>query len=143
MGNPADPYDDGILSATEISRLWLNARLVVLSACNTARYELGQATRGVQDLQAAFTIAGVPSLLGSLWQVDSLTTQDIVTGFFTRWRSSKGIGAGEALAEATREFIGRADALHQHPYFWAAFIVAGDGIVRGQQGGKTQTTVRA
>ena len=138
MGNPADPYDDGILSASEISRLSLNARLVVLSACNTARYELGQASRGVQDLQAAFTIAGVPSLLGSLWPINSLTTQEIVTGFFNRWRSSKGIGAGQALAEATREFIGRADALHQHPYFWAAFMIAGDGIVRGQESAKAR-----
>ena len=36
-GSSAVSFDDGILSASEISRLSLRARLVVLSACNSAR----------------------------------------------------------------------------------------------------------
>src|SRR5262249_19500104 len=37
-----DESNDGLLTATEIADLSLNAHLAVLSACNTARYDLGQ-----------------------------------------------------------------------------------------------------
>ena len=69
-GSGADRLDDGLLTADEISRLSLNARLVVLSACNTAKYDVTQASLGVQDLQSAFTVAGAPTLLASLWPVE-------------------------------------------------------------------------
>ena len=126
-----DKSTDGVLTATEISRLSLNARLVVLSACNTARYEMARAGPGVQDLQAAFTVAGVPTLLASLWPVDSTAARDLVTGFVDAWRSPNTRGAADALARATRTFLDTADAMHQHPRFWAPFVVLGNGDVRG------------
>jgi hypothetical protein len=55
-----DPSDDGLLTASEIADLSLNADVVVLSACNTARYELGQFGVEVQGMATAFAIAGVP-----------------------------------------------------------------------------------
>ena len=57
--NAGDAADDGLLTASEIAHLSLNARLVVLSACNTAKLGLATATSGVQDLQTAFTVAGL------------------------------------------------------------------------------------
>jgi CHAT domain-containing protein len=121
---------DGLLTASKISRLSLNARLVVLSACNTARYDIAQASLGVQDLQAAFTVAGAPTLLASLWPVESATARKLTIGFFTQWRSPQ-TGAADALARATRAFLDTADPAHQHPRFWAPFVVAGNGGVRG------------
>ena len=131
-GTADDKLDDGLLSASEIARLSLNARLVVLSACNTARYEMVQASRGVQDLQAAFTVAGASTLVASLWPIESVTARDVSAGFFTEWRSGKR-GAAESLALATRAYLARADAAHQHPRFWAPFVVIGDGAVRNIQ----------
>jgi CHAT domain-containing protein len=131
-GTADDKFDDGVLSASEIARLSLNASLVVLSACNTAKYEMVQASRGVQDLQAAFTIAGTPTLVASLWPIESATARDIAEGFFTEWRSGKR-GAAESLAAATRTYLARTDAAHQHPRFWAPFVVVGDGAVRNAE----------
>ncbi len=135
-GDAADSFNDGLLSASEISRLALNARLVVLSACNTAKYDIAQASLGVQDLQAAFTVAGTPTLLASLWPVESASARDIVVGFLQEWRSPQTNGAADALARATRAYLAKADAPHQHPRFWAPFVVVGNGAVRGAPRGQ-------
>lgn len=126
-GNPEDRDDDGLLGASEIERLLLNARLVVLSACNTAKYSVSQATLGVHDLYAAFTVAGVPTVLASLWSVESATARDLVVDFFRDWRPDVSRGAAVSLAGATRRFLAHADIAHQHPRFWAAFVVVGYG----------------
>ncbi len=125
-----DPFDDGLLSVSEISRLSLNARLIVLSACNTAKYDLSQAGMGIQDFQTAFTIAGTPTVLAALWSIDSQTASDIVTNFFAAWRATDGATAANPLALATRQFLKQADEPHQHPRFWAAFQVAGLGSIQ-------------
>jgi CHAT domain-containing protein len=57
-GEPNDPYNDGLLTASEIAKFSINARLVILSACNSAKYDANQATLGIHDLQTAFTVAG-------------------------------------------------------------------------------------
>jgi CHAT domain-containing protein len=129
--NAEDPSDDGVLTVSEIAQLSLNARLVVLSACNTAKLSMATATSGVQDLQTAFTVAGAPTLLASLWPLDSATARDVVVRFFAEWRTPQGGGAAEALAHATRAYLAAADAPHQHPRFWASFVVLGNGDVRG------------
>jgi hypothetical protein len=130
-GTVDDKFDDGLLSAAEISRLSLNARLIILSACNTAKYDVTQASRSVQDLQAAFTVAGAPTLLASLWPVDSLATKELVTGFLAEWRARDSKGAADALARAMRGFLERSDTLLRHPSFWAPFVVVGNGGVVG------------
>jgi CHAT domain-containing protein len=125
-----DASRDGLLLASEIFDLSLNARLIVLSACNTARYDVALASLAAQDLHTAFTVAGVPTLLVSLWPLDSTTARDLVVRFFKEWRSPQADGAADALARATRAFLDSADGPHQHPRFWAPFVVAGNGGVR-------------
>ena len=125
-----DASGDGLLLASEIFDLSLNARLVVLSACNTARYDIAKASLAAQDLHTAFTVAGVPTLLVSLWPLDSATARDLVVRFFEEWRSPQAAGAADALARATRAYLDGADAPHQHPRFWAPFVVTGNGGVR-------------
>jgi CHAT domain-containing protein len=136
----SDAFDDGILSASEISRLSLRARLVVLSACNSAKYNQQQANLGVHDLQAAFTVAGTPTILATLWSVETNTSADLMTHFFENWRSQKGVGAAQALAQSIRSFLDRSDVAHQHPRFWAAFEIFGNGAVMGA---RTQREVPA
>jgi hypothetical protein len=138
-GISSDPFDDGLLSVSELSRLTLGARLIVLSACNTAKYDLKQAGIGILDFQTAFTIAGAPTLLAALWSIDSGTARDIVIEFFREWRSTASPFAADALAAATRTYLAAADAPHQHPRFWAAFQIAGYGRVHGAPGGPDRT----
>lgn len=126
-----DPSKDGLLTVSELSRMNFGARLVVLSACNTAKYDLTQAGIGIQDFQTAFMIGGAPTVLAALWPIESITARDLVTQFFRQWRSPAVPYAADALATATRMYLASADAAHQHPRFWAAFQIAGYGHVRG------------
>ncbi len=69
---------DGALTESEIRGLWLNARLVILSACKTAA---GQATDrdGVEGLAAAFLHAGARRVMASHWPVNSDAAVELVT----------------------------------------------------------------
>ena len=69
---PAIPteQDDGLLTASEIAQLELDADLVILSACNTAAgKEVG--AKGFSGLAKSFFYAGARSLLVSHWPVES------------------------------------------------------------------------
>jgi CHAT domain-containing protein len=65
---PTD-FDNGLLQASEIAQLKLNADWVVLSACNTAAEEKPGA-EALSGLARAFFYAGGRSLIVSNWQID-------------------------------------------------------------------------
>ncbi len=123
-----DSQDDGILEASEIADLTLNARIVVLSACNTVHFDYDEFNQGVGGLTTAFAAAGVPSAIVTLWAVDSITTTGVVTETFRNLGASGTTAPAQALASAQRRFLssnlGRPQA---HPRFWAPFVVFGDG----------------
>lgn len=113
--------EDGLLTALEAVGLDLwGTELVVLSACETG---VGKVTTGdgVYGLRRAFTIAGVESLVMSLWQVDDAATRDLMIGFYKRLAS--GVGRAEALRRIKLRML--ADDRYAHPYYWASFIHAG------------------
>ena len=64
------PEDDGLLRASEVTQLKLNADFVVLSACNTAAADGTPGAEGLSGLAKAFFYAGARSLLVSHWPVD-------------------------------------------------------------------------
>ncbi|CAN7535150.1 CHAT domain-containing protein [Phenylobacterium sp. LjRoot164] len=123
-----DPFDDGLLTASEIADLNLGARFVALSACNTANYDVAQMAGELPALASAFAVAGVPSTLGSLWAVDSQTTKEVVATTFATLRTEHGESPALALAQAQRTFLAAPPArAYLHPRFWAPLIVLGDG----------------
>jgi CHAT domain-containing protein len=65
--------DDGLLTASEVAMLKLNADFVVLSACNTAAGDKPGA-EALSGLARAFFYAGAKSLVVSHWEVDSDAT---------------------------------------------------------------------
>ncbi|MFT3698367.1 MAG: CHAT domain-containing protein [Kofleriaceae bacterium] len=114
--------EDGILTSMEASGLDLwGTKLVVLSACDTGN---GTVTNGegVYGLRRALVIAGAEGLVMSLWQVDDFATRDLMAGYYARLKAGK--PRSDALRDIQREIA--AKPKYAHPYYWAAFVAAGD-----------------
>lgn len=111
-------WEDGILTSQEISELNLTQTdLVVLSACETALGEI-KGSEGVFGLQRAFKMAGVKSMIVSLWKVDDSATSQMMQSFYKYWLG------GMSKHEAFKKAQGEIRALHPNdPYFWAAFVL--------------------
>lgn len=109
--------EDSILTAAEISNLNLSStKMVVLSACETGLGEI-QNNEGVFGLQRAFKLAGVQSLIMSLWKVDDKATMLLMNTFYTNW-----IG-GMKKHEAFNKAINVIRQKYKSPYYWAAFVM--------------------
>jgi CHAT domain-containing protein len=122
-GSAASTANDGLLTASEIAALKLNADLVVLSACNTAA---GGGTRmgggALEGLADSFFAAGARAVIASHWEVPSAATQKLMTGVFTRYATSHDLA--EALRQSQLALIG--NPATAHPFNWAAFTLIGD-----------------
>lgn len=122
--------DDGMLRVNEILDLPLKADLVTLSACNTALGSGYFTELPIGDefvaLNRAFLTAGSASVMATLWQVDDRASFSMMKQFYRRLNESQdGSGAAGALAYAQRAHR-RSGALG-HPYYWAAYVVIGQG----------------
>ena len=85
----ASETDDGLLTASEVTELKLDADWVVLSACNTAAGgEKGDA-EALSGLARAFFYAGARALLVSHWYVDSQAAVKITTGAFAELKRDR------------------------------------------------------
>ncbi|MBW1947822.1 MAG: CHAT domain-containing protein, partial [Deltaproteobacteria bacterium] len=112
--------DDGFLTMSEVLDLKLNADMVVLSACLTGRGQVMEG-EGVINFARAFQQAGARSVVVSLWEVASQETKDFMTHFYGHLKNGR--SRSEALRLA-RQYI---KAKHPNPFFWAAFILHGEG----------------
>jgi CHAT domain-containing protein len=125
-GGAASTNTDGLLTASEIAALKLNADLVVLSACNTASGGGGKFGGGaLEGLADAFFDAGARAVLASHWQVPSAATVTLMTGLFRRMGADRTRGLAQALRESQLALIARPETAH--PFNWAAFTLIGDG----------------
>ncbi len=114
------PGDAGALTAARLlDELKLrHTRLVVLSSCNSAGgYPVGRG--GVAPLVRPLIAAGVPAVIGSLWNVEDATTPDLLVSFHDAWRS------GDDAATALRHAQLAAIAKDTSPLVWAPFQVTG------------------
>ena len=124
-----DILNDGLLTASQIATLPLRARLVVLSACNSARYEPSVIDSGIQGLSTSFAIAGVPSMIAALWPVESALARNLIIDTFRTARGGNAAVA-DAMAMAVRRHLdGPTPRPLLHPRFWAALVVLGDGSI--------------
>jgi CHAT domain-containing protein len=111
--------NDGLLSAGEITNMKLQADLVVLSACSTGKGDI--TGDGVIGLSRSLSLAGVPSVIVSLWDVNDASTAMLMTEFYREWRSGK-LDKAQALRQAmltTRKSF-------KQPWNWAAFNLIGE-----------------
>lgn len=123
----ASAEDDGILNASEIAGLRLDADWVILSACNTAAADGEPGAEALSGLARAFFYAGSRALLVSHWAVASEAAQKLTTGTFAAIAREPGIGRAEGLRRAMAAMIEREEAYMAHPLFWAPFVVVGEG----------------
>ena len=128
----ATEEDDGLLTASEVTQLKLDADWVVLSACNTAAAgEKGDA-EALSGLARAFFYAGARALLVSHWYVDSRAAVELTTGAFAELKRDPAIGRAEALRRsilAAMNDKGRPQTwtAAAHPAVWAPFVIVGEG----------------
>ena len=113
--------DDGLLRASEISRLDISADWVILSACNTAMGDSDVAP-GFTGLARAFLYAGADSLLVSHWPV-----RDDAAAFLTV-NTVKNTQAGKtkpaALQSAILDLMSGPEIPNaSHPAVWAPFVL--------------------
>jgi CHAT domain-containing protein len=140
------------LEVREIFGMDLQASLVVLSACETG---LGKLSSGDElvGLTRAFIYAGTPSVVASLWKVEDSSTAALMASFYKNLKTMSKVDSlrqaqlqlirGEARSDLlARRGIGGVGKLGEtpgaqpsapssvstsHPYFWAPFILVGDG----------------
>jgi CHAT domain-containing protein len=125
--NADNAAEDGLLEAWEIMKLDLNAEMVVMSACQTARGRVG-AGEGMVGMTWALFNAGVPSAVVSQWKVDSARTTELMVEFHKNLLRHRADGRAamsksEALREASLKVL---RGPFNHPAYWAGFILIGD-----------------
>ncbi|HKS41673.1 MAG TPA: CHAT domain-containing protein [Blastocatellia bacterium] len=116
------PNNNGLLYLDDIYGMSLpRTRLVILSACESG---LGQYYRGegIVSLVRPFLALKVPTVIASLWSVDSQATAELMIDFH-RERKAKNFEAGDALRNAQRNMA--KGSSYPHPYYWAPFIMVG------------------
>ena len=119
-----DNGTDTKMYVEELYGLHLNADLAVLSACNTGKGKLNAST-GMVSMNRAFTLAGVPSTLSSLWEVPDKVTQTIMIDFYTFLKN--GESKTNALRKAKLNYLKNTDdANFKKPFYWAGFVLHGD-----------------
>ncbi|BAO77700.1 CHAT domain-containing protein [Winogradskyella sp. PG-2] len=110
--------EDGILTAMEIANLDLsNTSIVVLSACETGLGDIN-GSEGVYGLQRAFKMAGVDTLIMSLWQVPDKETAIFMETLYKNWTKNNTIRA--AFIETQRNLSRK---YKDDPFKWAAFVL--------------------
>jgi CHAT domain-containing protein len=148
--------EDGKLEVREIFGMDLKANLVVLSGCETGLGKLSRGDELV-GLTRAFIYAGTPSVVASLWKVDDSSTAQLMAEFYRNLKTMTKVEALRQAQLQLIRGQGRSDLFARrgvggitkftttqgvkptsgdaaspfvstsHPYFWAPFILVGDG----------------
>jgi len=118
-----DPAKNGLLNTTDIYNFKLNAKLTVLSACNTGTGLLKKG-EGIMSLARGFLYAGCPSIIMSLWEVEDESGTQIMTSFYKNIK--KGKTKDEALRSAKLEYLESVNSRRAHPHYWLGFVSIGD-----------------
>ncbi len=115
---------DNVLNTNDLYLAGLQARLAVLSACESGVGVVNKG-EGVFSIARGFALVGVPSIVMSLWKVNDNTTSRLMTGMYTEFIEG-GSNINESLRNAKLSYLNEGDEYSGHPYYWAAFLQLGD-----------------
>ncbi|HXV12570.1 MAG TPA: CHAT domain-containing protein, partial [Candidatus Krumholzibacteria bacterium] len=113
--------EDGYFRTLEIIATPTRSRLVVMSACESARGKVSRG-EGVVGLSRAFLASGAGSVVASLWAVSDESTAELMKAFYERMLGKKR-PASRALNEARLALI--ETEKYSHPFYWSPFVVTG------------------
>ncbi len=135
--------EDGFLTANEVAKLGLHARLTVLSACNTGNGEYFDG-EGLMGMGRAFLLAGSDRVVVSLWPVESFSTQRLMELFYARmsqgepedralWQAQRDLrsegasqdGAARGIATKTPRpgVVSAGTGPYANPFYWSPFVL--------------------
>jgi CHAT domain-containing protein/tetratricopeptide (TPR) repeat protein len=115
--------DSGFVSPGDLAALRLDADLVVLSACRTARGVVVEG-EGVLGLTGPLLQAGARSVVATRWQIGDRAAVALVKSFYDAL--ARGLPVGDALHAAKLEALERGGGRND----WAVFTAVGDPLVR-------------
>lgn len=118
--------DNGLLTASAVAQLKVNADWVVLSACNTASSD-GVGAEALSGLARAFIYAGARSLVVSNWDVSDQASAALMSNLFEISSKNPKLSHGEAMQLAMLRLLASAKTdAEAHPRIWAPFMVVGE-----------------
>lgn len=113
--------DDTLLSAETLEKVNLrHLRLVVLAACSTAGPQSSDVLRR-QNITGAFLQSGVRDVVSSEWDVDSVTTRELMNRFYISLQNDSPIARSMQKSKWSLMSASKTS----HPFYWAAFEVFG------------------
>ena len=119
--------DDYLLEMSDISKVQLQAKLVVLSCCHSARGQIK--AEGVVGIARAFLGSGARSVLVALWALEDIATKQFMSCFY--YHLVRGESASESLRKAMKwmrdETSFRGDSFTKVSE-WAPFMLIGDNV---------------
>ena len=115
------PEDDYLLKISDISKVKVRAKLVVLSCCHSGRGQIR--AEGVVGIARAFLGAGARSVLVALWALEENATKKLMSRFYENL--VRGESASASLHAAMKW-------MRDHGFTkvsrWAPFMLIGDDV---------------
>jgi len=114
--------DDGKshnLYARDIATTRLHARLVTISACDSAGNRI-YSSEGLVGLSWAFLRAGAQKVIAALWEVNDASTPQLMDRMYAA--IAAGEEPGPALRAAKLSLL-RSESVYSRPYYWAPFVL--------------------
>jgi CHAT domain-containing protein len=99
--------------------------LVTLSACETERGKIVRG-EGVEGFSRALLAAGASAAVTTMWDVADRPGAELMTQFY--YALGRGAPPAAALRQAKLTFL-HSQLPWAHPYFWAGYVLTGDGGV--------------
>ena len=124
FSNPdkATSNQDYSIFAYQLYLIPFQTQLMILAGCETGlgKISLGE---GNLSLSRAFSTAGCPSTVMSLWKIQDRATGELMSEFLKNIHSS--MDKDEALRLAKVSYL-KNKAHNAHPYYWGSFVLIGD-----------------
>ncbi|MBI9083934.1 MAG: CHAT domain-containing protein [Desulfobacterales bacterium] len=128
--------EDGLLTVGEILTLKLNADLVVLSACDTGA-GANSDSEAISGLGLAFFYSGARAMLVTMWPVETTSANKLTTELFRFLQTDESLTKTQAHRKSMLKLMddpglkndasGKIVASYAHPFFWAPFVMVGEG----------------
>ncbi|ALJ05272.1 hypothetical protein APS56_09120 [Pseudalgibacter alginicilyticus] len=117
-------FYDNTLFLNELYSLNLNTNLVVLSACETGVGKLYKG-EGAMSIARGFQYSGAKNLLFSLWQINDLSTSQIMQSFYKNYSNTQ--SACHSNQQSKLDYLQNKNISNakKSPYYWGSFVYYG------------------